>query len=143
MNKVTDMIARHEGHKIDENGRHIVYKDSLGYETVGYGRLLSRGLSGSEALFLLENDVADHRDELIMHAPWVQSLDEVRQSVLIDMAFNLGVPALMKFERTLRLVRNGAYADASREMLRSKWAEQVKARALELSEMMKTGLWGV
>ena len=141
MDRLAALIARHEGRVLNQAGRHIVYKDSLGYDTIGYGRLLSRGLSEDEARHLLANDVADHRNELLVHLPWAQALDEVRRAVLVDMAFNLGVPGLLGFRRMLAAVRARDWETAAREMLDSRWAGQVGHRAEELAKMMTTGEW--
>ena len=136
------MIARHEGSKRDARGRHMPYNDTVGILTLGYGRnLQERGISEAEARVLLDNDVTDHRNELIVSCPWMQSLDEVRQAVLIDMAFNLGVPRLMGFRKMLAAARDGNYAEAAHEMTDSRWAHQVKERAYELADMMLSGEW--
>ena len=70
-----------------------------------------------------------------------QTLDEVRQSVLIDMHVNLGLSRLQGFRNTLALIGVGKYEAAAQEMLDSKWAEQVGRRAQRLSRMMSTGRW--
>jgi len=142
MNRLVEMIARHEGRNLDGNGRHKAYRDSLGIMTIGYGRNLDeRGISEDEARYLLANDVADHRNELIVHLPWVQGLDEVRQAALVDMAFNIGIPRLMGFKKMLAACREKDWITAAKEMLDSRWAEQVGFRAVELAEMMKSGEW--
>jgi lysozyme len=68
-------------------------------------------------------------------------MDEVRQGVLIDMAFNLGVSGLLAFSNTLRYIKNGDYMQAATNMLLSKWAGQVKGRARELALQMESGKW--
>jgi len=70
--------------------------------------------------------------------PFWRELSEVRQLVLLDMAFNLGVFGLTKFQNTLALLEAGEYEAASEEMLNSRWAEQVGQRALNLSQAMRT-----
>ena len=66
-------------------------------------------------------------------------LDDVRQRVLLDMAFNLGVVGLLSFKRTLGVIEAGRYELAAAMMLDSKWAGQVGQRAERLSRMMATG----
>jgi lysozyme len=66
-------------------------------------------------------------------------LDDARQDVLADMAFNLGVGGLMDFRRMLAAARAGAYDLAAAEMLASDWASQVGARARRLSILMQHG----
>ena len=62
-------------------------------------------------------------------------------AVLIDMCVNLGLGGLATFRRTLSLVEDGRYEEASEQMLKSLWASQVKTRAVRLAAMMKTGEW--
>ncbi|MDR2076895.1 MAG: glycoside hydrolase family protein [Desulfovibrio sp.] len=65
--------------------------------------------------------------------------DETRAEVLIDMAFNMGVAGLLKFKNTLAAVERGDYDAAASGMLASKWASQVKGRAVELARQMRMG----
>jgi len=71
--------------------------------------------------------------------PWFTQLDDVRQRVLLDMAFNLGAQGLLQFRLTLDAVRTGRYQQAATMMLESQWAGQVGQRARRLSQMMATG----
>ena len=135
LTKLEDQLIRHEGLVLD------IYKDSVGIWTIGVGRNLEHvGMrSEAEARYLLRSDIVAIRAELEKAIPWIGDLDEVRQRCLMDMAFNLGVAGLMKFEKTLRLIAQGNLSGASQEMLRSKWADQVGQRAITLSRMMATG----
>ena len=56
------------------------------------------------------------------------------------MAFNMGIPRLMKFKKMWANIEGNNYELAAIEMLDSKWADQVKGRATKLSEAMKTGI---
>jgi len=138
-NRMIALLSQHEG-RIGH-----VYKDSLGYLTIGVGHLVDERKGGKlpEHIIdaLLDYDMAEHWTELLEKLPWVQNLDDVRQAVLLDMAFNLGVDGLLKFKNTLRLVHEADYRAASRNMLDSLWARQVKTRAVRLSRMMETGQW--
>lgn len=130
--KVT--LVHHEGLRLKP------YRDTVGKLTIGVGRNLDDvGISKEEAAVLLDNDLDRTVAALSVALPWLGSLDEPRQRVLVNMAFNLGVPGLLKFERTLEHVRAGRYADAAGEMLSSKWAGQVGRRAIELSKTMRDG----
>lgn len=136
-----EQLKEHEGTGPVKNGRFYPYRDSVGKLTIGYGRNLDdRGLSLQEVELLLDNDIEEHMQELFEKVPWIKRLDGVRQSVLVDMAFNLGVAGLLAFKRTLTSVQNGDYTLAGMQMLASKWARQVKRRALTLSKMMRTGV---
>lgn len=139
MGRLTDTIIRHEGAVI-RGGRHMPYKDTVGKMTIGYGRnITDRGISDTEARTLLINDIQDTINELRAKLFYFDSLDEVRQEVLVNMGFNMGVPGLLRFTKTLGYVQEGEYGLAGSEMLNSRWAEQVGYRAQELSQIMITG----
>ncbi|BCV03474.1 MAG: hypothetical protein CM15mV68_020 [uncultured marine virus] len=53
------------------------------------------GITEADAAYLLENDVQIVEEELLKAHPCVADLDAARQLVLVDMAFNMGVPRLM------------------------------------------------
>tara|TARA_R100000664_G_C2710117_1_gene107247 strand:+ start:34 stop:459 length:426 start_codon:yes stop_codon:yes gene_type:complete len=126
--------------KVHEGVRSKVYLDTEGIETIGVGRnLRDRGLSDDEIELMLANDIRDFQEEVESAFPWWSDLDDVRQRVVVDMAFNMGLGSLSKFVNTLAHIENGRYEEASVEMLDSKWARQVGDRANVLSDMMKTG----
>ncbi len=127
-------LIRYEGLKLRP------YKDTVGKLTIGVGRNLDDvGISEQEAMILLDNDIERARLDLAKALPWVKTLDSVRQDVLINMAFNMGIGGLLTFKNTLASIKAGDYADAANKMLQSKWARQVGLRASELSQMMRTG----
>lgn len=116
------------------------YRDTVGVLTIGYGRNLDHvGISEDEAALMLENDITAALEGLDLFLPWWRRLDGVRQRVLADMAFNLGVTKLLKFRNTLAAVQRGDYRAAARGMRNSLWARQVKGRAVRLATMMETG----
>lgn len=130
----------------DEGTKATVYKDTLGFDTIGVGRLIDSrkpgaGLRPDEIDYLLRNDINDRVAALQKALPWFVKLDEARQGVLINMAFQMGTAGLLAFRQTLALVSNGKYTEAADQMLKSKWAEQTPGRAKRLSEQMKTGEW--
>jgi lysozyme len=129
--------------RVDEGFVPHAYQDSLGYWTIGIGRLIDKrkggGISEDEAEMLLNNDLAKIEGELLGELPWVAGLDSVRKQVLANMAFNLGLPTLLTFRATLAAVKAGDYAKAADQMAASKWHIQVGARAVRLEEMMRTG----
>jgi len=115
------------------------YKDTVGKLTIGVGRNLTDvGISLTEAEFLLSNDIDKVIDDLDRTIPFWKNLSEVRQHVLLDMCFNLGISGLLKFKNTLNDIEDGHYHDAAVNMLKSKWARQVGQRADRLVEMMRT-----
>lgn len=130
---------RHEG-SVTKHGRHYPYKDSVGKLTLGYGRNLDdNGISETEARYLLATDIQLVIKQLHDKFPWFGALDDVRQEVLLNMAFNMGIKTLLEFKNTLKCVAEGDFLRASQNMLASKWATQVGHRAVELAMMMETG----
>jgi lysozyme len=127
-------IRLHEGERLKP------YRCSAGKLTIGVGRNLDdRGITREESAMLLDNDIRLLEIELFRALPWASALDDVRQRVLLDMAFNLGLPGLLQFKRTLEAIRTGQYQQAATMMLDSLWARQVGQRAERLARMMATG----
>ncbi len=134
MLNITSQLIEHEG-LVNK-----VYICPAGKLTIGVGRNLEdRGLTDLESLFLLNNDIVSLNNELSIKLPFYKDLDDVRQGVLINMAFNMGIYGLLKFKNTLKLIEEQNYLFASDEMLDSKWARQVPNRAKELANLMKGG----
>ncbi len=100
--------------------------------------LLARGITKEEALFLLDNDIKKCTAD-VKRFPWFESLDPVRQKVIIDMRFNLGLAGLMGFKRMLGALEAEDYVKAAEEMKDSKWYWEVGNRSRRLVKMMATG----
>lgn len=134
MSKLTELLIKHEGKM------NFPYEDTTGHISIGVGRnLTDRGLSDSEILMLLSNDLAISVTELTEAFSWFADLNEARQDALISMHYNLGMPKLLKFRKTLELLEQGMFEAAALEMLDSKWANQIGQRAKDLSKMLSTG----
>lgn len=129
--------------RVDEDEVEYAYQDSEGYWTIGVGHLIDRRkggkLSKASIDFILNEDIDAKWTELVRALPWVANLNEARQHVLLNMAFNLGVSGLLGFKDTIRLVGAGKYKEAAVAMLDSKWAKQVGDRAVRLAKMMEVG----
>ena len=134
-------LIRDEGSR-QEGGRHMPYRDSLGFLTIGFGRCLDRiGLSEAEAELLLDNDIKVAEAAVAANVAGIETLDEVRRAVIVNMAFNVGLTGLLGFRRFLGAVRAGDWESAALEMRDSRWREQVGDRAERLAEQMATGRW--
>lgn len=130
----------------DEALKLKVYRCPAGKLTIGIGRnLQDNGITRAEAIYLAKNDIAQVVAGLDKELPWWRELNEVRQRVLVNMAFNLGVDGLLPggekpgFPQTLELIRTGKYAEAADAMLKTLWAKQVGKRAKKLAKMMREG----
>jgi len=131
---IEDLIIKHEGI------RHRVYKDSLGIPTIGCGHNLTKPISDVAVRQILHDDIVDARRDCA-EFDWYHYLDSVRQAVVLDMVFNMGVGRFKSFKNTIQYIATGQYGAAAMEMLDSLWAKQVGKRADELAEMMRTGEW--
>lgn len=133
----------------DEGVEYKPYKDTVGIWTVGVGHNLQakpidkKGwtypLTDAQVDELLSEDLSEVFAGLDKKLPWWRKLSYVRQRVLANMAFNLGIDGLLQFKNTLAYVQSGDYKNAAQGMLASKWATQVKGRATRLAEMMVKG----
>ena len=153
--KLIEKLIQHEGLKLQ------VYQDTLGIDTIGIGRNLEdrgitkeeldtldipnmdviyeHGINEIDAVYLATNDVQIVEKELLSAHPCVAELDAVRQLVLVDMAFNMGVPRLRKFKKMWAAIHENDFMTAAKEMLDSRWATQVKLRSHTLANMMHHG----
>lgn len=139
---IRQQLKRDEGTGIQKNGYYLPYTDTVGKLTIGYGHnLTDNGLSQKIVEMLLDDDIDACAKELIVKAPWVETLSEARMGVLVNMAFNLGVPGLLRFKDMVAALRKEDYEKAAVEMLDSVWADQVGDRALRLAEQMRRGFW--
>ena len=128
-----EQLKRHEGF------RSKPYRDSIGKLTIGFGRNLDDvGIDGSEAEILLEADI-DRALDAASRFIWFRLLETARQSVVVNMIFNLGLQKFSGFKNMIRFIELKNYALAAKEMLNSKWASQVGDRAKELAQIMETG----
>lgn len=129
-------LVKHEGLRLKP------YHCTAGKLTIGVGRNLDdKGITEAEAAALLDNDINEVWKECSsrLAAFGFGALDDARQHVLLDMAFNLGVPGLLRFKKMLDAIGRRDFDAAAREMLESQWARQVGDRAVELAQMMKDG----
>lgn len=147
MTVIVSLINAEEGDEL------VAYPDPI---THGAPWTIGRGHTGPEVhdglvWTQLQSDQA--RDSDISHAadgcrvhlnPWFDKLDEVRQAVLISMAFQMGIHGLLDFVHFLGAVRDGRWHAAAGEMLDSKWAKQTPKRGARQARAIETGetQWG-
>jgi len=126
-----------------------VYKDHLGYPTIGVGHLIletdeeyGMGVGTpitqtrcDELLFKDLNIVLEECEDRF-HNNWRDWPEEVRL-IIANMAFNLGLTRLVKFKKMFAALNEGNYQQASIEGLDSKWAKQVYNRAKRLMNRLR------
>ena len=138
--------ARHEGF------RSHTYRDSKGYETIGYGfnlesgrfsqeqvdRWRRYGISEAEAKEVLDQELQKSREQLEKF-DWYKKLDPVRQGALLDMTYNMGIGWVDKFEKAVAALKSGDYERAADEILNSEYAKDVGIRANEVADLIRYG----
>lgn len=126
-----DEIA--EDLKAEEGFSEHCYMCTAGAHTIGYGRNIDAnggiGITEAEADYLLRNDIMRTIEEVRSRFEWFDELDDVRRSVVVQLAFQLGITRLSKFKLMLAAVAEGDYERAADELLDSRFARQVPARA--------------
>lgn len=128
-------VALHEGLRLKP------YRDTVGKLTIGYGRNLDDvGISKEEAHILLQNDLEWAIEDAERNIPHFSSMNGIRQEVMVEMLFNIGLTKLRQFKLMFRALEDKNYDRAADEMIDSKWYVQVGVRAVELVKLMRTGM---
>ncbi|MGX9273523.1 glycoside hydrolase family protein [Raoultella ornithinolytica] len=127
-----------------KNGKFRVYKDSLGYDTIGYGHLVKsgenfeNGLTDAEADALLFADIGTARvevDQLRLGLP----IDSNWNDFMVLMVFQLGITKTNQFKKLLTALRAGNYATAIAEVKDSNWYRQTPNRVNKMIEDVLKG----
>ena len=141
--------------KAAEGFRSLPYRDSLGYWTIGYGKLLStdKTLLFNEALTLaggpwsiekateaIKDSLAYCEVTLIETFPWFHALESVRHECFIELCYNMGINRLSGFTNLLKAAENGQWVRAAIELMDSLYAKQVGARAKRIAIALGTGV---
>ena len=109
--QLKETITRHEGLRLD------LYQCTANANTIGVGHNLdAKGISAAVAALMLE----------------------VVQEALVNLCFNMGIPRLMQFKKTLAYIQEGDYKKAANELLDSRYAHQVGYRAVEVAQMIRS-----
>ena len=129
----------------NEGVRKTAYKDTLNNWTIGVGHLIR--LPDEE--YLLDKELTDLEVDQIFVTDLNQAIDDARKfidansipdeafEVVVDMAFNLGLPKLSKFKNFQQALKDKDFVKASEEMLDSRWAKQLPNRSKRLAEIMR------
>lgn len=111
--------------------------------TVGYGFTHGVGpdsrIAKVTAERKLEELILEENDKLAFALPWYKDETSfVTKTILVNMAFQMGLAGLLKFVNTLKYVKNKQYSNAASNMRQSLWAKQTPSRASELARRMET-----
>ena len=98
----------------EEGFRALPYKDTQGHTSVGYGFNVDAGISRAAAAALLAAQAAETHQGLLKF-PWYANLDDVRQSVVVDIAFNNGISGLLHFPALIAALGRQDWVSAQTE----------------------------
>ena len=131
MENLINRIKRHE------SWRAKPYPDPIhgwAVPTFGYGFTY---LTPEEGDIILKNRILMIQSVLQQKIGFFHRLPPEVKDVLVEMAYQLGVPGLLQFKKTLRYLAAGKYRAAAAEMLDSKWHKQTPKRAEELANIVR------
>ena len=125
-------LKRHEGYS------RIVYKDSLGIDTIGYGFAI-KDLTLDEDIcdMILERKLKILKSRVKTKFGWYKYMPPAIKNVVMEMCYQMGVYGFSCFKKTISYLQNKEWDKASVEMLDSRWATQTPRRANELSKIVK------
>ena len=138
MDKLLESVKRHEGY------RNKVYLDTLNKRTVGVGHLCVEDFweDGKEydedfLMGILEKDLQSAIDQAYDMCKNLTISDDAK-IIIIEMIFQLGGNGVSKFRKMWQALQQDPpdYAEASVQMLDSRWAKQTPNRAQEMARHM-------
>ena len=117
----------------------MVYKDSLGIDTIGYGfAIKDLELDEDVCEEILKRKLDVLIDKVNKKWGWIINLPEEAQEIIYEMCYQMGISGVSKFKKTLVFFENHEFRMASKEMLDSKWAKSDSPqRAKRMSEIIK------
>jgi len=134
----------------EEGRRTVAYRDTLGLWTNGIGHKYTDGQDHAGDVWTdqkvdetFEADYAAALRGIGAACPWVAKLDEVRQAVLVSMAFQMGVHGVLGFPKALAAMRDQNWNQAAGELRASAWHQQTPARCERAARAVETGEWQI
>jgi len=133
-----EMVLRHEGY------RNKVYRDTLGFKTIGVGHLCLPEENWNEnveypkekLMEVFRTDLANAKFYAnLMVKGW--ELPEPAFNVIVSMVYQLGSVKIKKFKNFLACVQGHQFAEAKTHGLDSLWARQTPHRAEELMNILE------
>lgn len=139
--------------KTREGFRSKTYKDSEGFDTIGYGHKLTeeekrtgrvngidirKGLTKEQAEQILQQDFGRTEQQLnkVLKQYKIDpnTLSSSQKQALREMLFQLGEGGVSGFKKMLGNVAKGDYSAASKEAANSKWAKQTPLRVQDFQK---------
>ena len=125
-------IRKHEGFRAK------VYKDTLGFDTIGYGFAVKDLVLDEDICnIILQRKLESLIRSIEFKFKWYADLPNAVKDVVIEMCYQLGVNGVSRFKKTIEHLKNEEWELAAEESLRSKWAKQTPNRAKALSDRIR------
>ena len=126
-----------ESVKANEGFRDRVYKDTLGFDTIGYGfAIKDLRLDSDISGILLDRKIYQLIINVYTRLPWVVEMPGKIEEVIVEMCYQMGITGFSKFKKTHKYMKEHDWKLASIEMLDSRWAKQTPNRAKRLSDIV-------
>lgn len=149
--------------RYDEGKKNSLYKDTLGFWTIGVGHLVTKDPSVVVARQILDKKfkrvtggtLTDAEVESLFNedievtirgimnskflAPIYTKLDCARQSALINMCFQMGIAGVEGFKNSMSFIAAGQWEKAAANLKQSKWYKQTTNRANRVINVFQTG----
>ena len=122
----------------EEGFRGTAYKDTEGHLTIGYGFNVDAGITQFAAGALLTAQLQELHSKLLLYG-WYSTLDETRQSVCLDIAFNAGLTGLLAFPHMIAALSRQDWPSAQTELLNSEAARAAPSRYQALGQLLLLG----
>tara|TARA_A100001201_G_scaffold89204_2_gene78136 strand:- start:1395 stop:1853 length:459 start_codon:yes stop_codon:yes gene_type:complete len=146
LEELKEHIKFEEGVKLNDNGEHILYNDSLGYKTLGIGHLVraSDPENDMEIGTVVSQERVDECFEADLYVA-INDMEKFTEGMNVDenikecvthMVFQLGLPRLNKFKKFKEALLNNDIETAQTEMKDSLWYRQTTNRAERLIEKL-------
>lgn len=128
--------------KSDEGCRLTPYEDGVGVWTDGYGNthgvVPGHAITQEKADADFETNFATACADLDEHLAWWKIAPDAVRRGMVSMCFNLGYPRLSGFSHMLACGEMGNYPGMADAALDSKWADQVKGRAMRIVDLFRS-----
>lgn len=121
----------------EEGFRPRLYRDTRGYQTIGYGFNVDAGVSQRVAAATLAEQLQELQETLSTYS-WYAGLDPIRQGVCLDIAFNEGLHGLLRFPHMIAALAAKDWLAAQNECRVED--PKLSSRYAELGEIILTGV---
>ena len=133
---VYDLLERDEGVQ-----DHVYFLNGIPHVGVGHNLVTGPRLTPAAIRMILKDDVAALTGKIEQDVHGWAKLNDVRQAVIMSIAFQCGYMGMLGFFKMLQAVAVGDYPGAAREIRNSQLAHQNVERTARLAAMMETGNW--